>query len=40
MHQLGFSYRLTTALPREANSAAQTAFLGQVQELVTEVAAG
>lgn len=40
MHQLGFPYRLTTTLPYEANSAAQTAFLDQLQELVTEVAAG
>lgn len=40
LHRLGFSYKLTTALPCEANAAAQTAFLTELTTLLTDVATG
>lgn len=40
LHRLGFTYKLTTALPCEANAAAQTTFLTQLAALESEVEAG
>lgn len=40
LHRLGFSYKLTTAVPCQANAAAQTAFLTELSVLVADVAAG
>jgi transposase len=40
LHRLGFSYKLTTAVPCEANAAAQTTFLTDLTALVAEVTTG
>ncbi len=40
LHRLGFSYKLTTALPCEANAAAQRTFLADLAPLLADVAAG
>ena len=40
LHRLGFSYKLTTALPCEANAAAQTTFLADLAPLLADVATG
>jgi len=40
LHRLGFTYKLTTPMPCQANAAAQTAFLEQLPGLEAEVAAG
>ncbi len=37
LHRLGFSYKLTTAVPCEANAAAQTTFLTELTTLMAEV---
>jgi len=40
LHRLGFTYKLTTPVPCEANATAQTAFLAQLAVLEAEVEAG
>lgn len=40
LHRLGFSYKLTAAVPCEANAAAQTAFLTNLTTLLADVATG
>jgi len=40
LHRLGFTYKLTTPVPCEANAAAQHAFLAELAGLEAEVAAG
>ena len=40
LHRLGFSYKLTTALPCEANAGAQTTFLTGLTALLADVATG
>ena len=40
LHRLGFSYKLTTALPCEANAAAQRTFLADLAPLLADVAPG
>lgn len=40
LHRLGFSYKLTTAVPCEANAAAQTTFLTDLTPLLADVATG
>ncbi|OGX82146.1 hypothetical protein BEN47_18780 [Hymenobacter lapidarius] len=40
LHRLGFCYKLTTALPCEANAAAQSTFLANLTPLLAEAATG